>query len=66
MDYKQRLEEEVRASGRRTEERLALWETLVRSFELSGPDGIQDDLAQRMGQIRRRFDDLQAELEDML
>ena len=66
MGYEQRLEEQVRASGRRTEERLALWETIVSSFQSSGAEGVQDELAERMSHIRRRFDALVVKLEDML
>ena len=66
MGYEQRLEEQVRASGRRTEERLALWETIVSSFQSSGAEGVQDALVRPIGDIRRRFDALVVKLEDML
>jgi len=66
MGYKQRVAAEIQASGRRPEDRLALWEAILRSFESTGAEGVQDDLAKRMGHIRRRFDALLVKLEDML
>lgn len=66
MDYKERVLEKIAAIEQRTEEKEGLWRSISESFEEKGADGVTEQLAAQMGEIKGRFNAVLSKLDGML
>ncbi len=66
MGFEDRIPEKIEAMGQRVDERLALWQAITEAFEAEGAEGVEDDLAGRMNDIRKRANAVLGKLKAML
>lgn len=64
MGYKEQVAEKISLMGQRVDERLALWQAVADSFQDDGGDGVKDELAGRMNEIRKKFKDVLGKLDE--
>lgn len=66
MGYEDKIAEKISSMGQRVDERLALWQAITESFEEDGADGVKDELAGRMNEIRNKCSAVLERLKGML
>lgn len=66
MRFEDRIPEKIEALEQRVDERLALWQAITESFEAEGAEGVEDELAGRMNDIHKKFNDVLDKLKAML
>jgi len=66
MGYSEIMLEKISSMEERSDERKAIWEATVGSFEREGAEGVSSELTQQMTGVRERFDVLLDSLEQML
>lgn len=66
MGYNEQVLEKINAMEQRADERRALWQVVVQSFESEGADGVSNELAKQMDSICNRFRMIIRKLEDKL
>ena len=66
MGFEDRIPEKIEAIGQRVDERLALWQAITKSFEAEGAEGLEEELAGRMNDIHKKFNDVLDKLKAML
>jgi hypothetical protein len=65
MGYNEKVLEKISAIEQRSNERKPLWQSIIRSFEQEGADGVANELAGLMGKVQERFDALLEKLDEM-
>lgn len=66
MGFEDRIPEKIEAMGQRVDERLALWQAITESFEAEGAEGVEEELAGRINDIRKRSNAVLDKLKAML
>ncbi len=66
MGFEDRIPEKIEAMGQRVDERLALWQAITESFEAEGAEGVEEELASRINDIRNRSNAVLDKLKAML
>ena len=66
MGFEDRIPEKIGDTGQRVDERLALWQAITESFETEGAEGVEEELAGRINDIRKRANAVLGKLKAML
>lgn len=66
MGYNEKVLDKITVIGQRANERKALWYTISDRFKEEGAEGVANELARQMDEIREKFDALLAKLNDVL
>lgn len=66
MGYNEIMLEKISSIKERADARKTIWEATVGSFEKEGADGVSNELARQMAEIKEKFDPLLDSLDKML
>jgi len=66
MSYKGKVQERLRASEERSEERMELWEEVGAAYEGGGLEQVESMLAEKMEGLKDRFGEAIDKLQRML
>ena len=66
MGYNENVLNKIAIMEQRANERTALWHTIWDCSREEGAEGVANELARQIGEIRGEFDALLAKLNDML
>jgi hypothetical protein len=66
MSYKEDVEDKIRGSAERAEERTKLWEEVSAAYDLGGIEQVESTLGEKMGGFRGKFEESIEKLQKML
>ncbi len=66
MGYKEKVEDKIRGSLERPEERMKLWEQIATAYEEGGLQQVESMLAEKAEVLRDRFENVMDKLQKML
>lgn len=66
MSYKENVQDKIRGSAERTEERIKLWEEISTAYERGGVEQVESTLAEKMEGFKGKFEEAIEKLQKML